>query len=190
MKGLSAKGNRDKDYFVTDGEVAKGCRRPAPDAEWKLVVARARYGGLRCPSEVLAFSVRGDVDWKRLRITVDSPKTEHHEGKAERLMPLFPELRPYLKKVRAELLVDFHPEKAATERAAGNPAMAISRGELMDTAALIITTAGLVPWPKAFVADAQAPGRRSCERITPIRRQRLARPQPACCRAALLAGDR
>lgn len=33
----------------------------APDTEWKLIIALARYGGLRCPSE--HFALRwGDVD--------------------------------------------------------------------------------------------------------------------------------
>ena len=58
-------------------------------------MALSRFGGLRCPSEVL--SVRwADVDWKRGRIVVTSPKTEHHEGKGSRVIPIFPELRPTL----------------------------------------------------------------------------------------------
>ena len=41
----------------------------------------------------------GDVDWERNRITVHSPKTEHHEGRESRQIPIFPELRPYLEEV-------------------------------------------------------------------------------------------
>ncbi|MFK7883913.1 MAG: hypothetical protein AB8F26_07010, partial [Phycisphaerales bacterium] len=37
----------------------------------------------------------GDVDWGRLRLRVQSPKTEGH-GKLERVIPLFPELRSVL----------------------------------------------------------------------------------------------
>jgi integrase len=37
-----------------------------------------------------------DVDWERNRFRVTSPKTEHHEGKGERWVPIFPELRPFL----------------------------------------------------------------------------------------------
>ena len=37
-----------------------------------------------------------DIDFKRGRMTVRSPKTEHHDGKESRTVPIFPELRPYL----------------------------------------------------------------------------------------------
>jgi hypothetical protein len=36
------------------------------------------------------------VDWENDRITVSSPKMEHIPGKESRVVPLFPELRPYL----------------------------------------------------------------------------------------------
>src|SRR5687768_1892846 len=35
----------------------------------------------------------------RRTVTVRSPKTEHHKGKASRQIPIFPELRPYLDEV-------------------------------------------------------------------------------------------
>jgi integrase len=38
----------------------------------------------------------GDIDWDQGRIRVSSPKTEHHAGRGERWIPLFPELRPHL----------------------------------------------------------------------------------------------
>ena len=37
----------------------------------------ARYGGLRCPSEVVALTW-ADVDWERGRFLVKAPKTAHH----------------------------------------------------------------------------------------------------------------
>jgi integrase len=66
----------------------------APDTQWKLIIALARYGGFRCPSEVLSLTW-ADVDWEAGRITVTSPKTKR-QGKAFRVIPLFPELRPLL----------------------------------------------------------------------------------------------
>jgi integrase len=51
--------------------------------------------GIRCPSELLPLTWN-DVNWERDRFLVHSPKTEHYEGGAERWMPIFPELRPYL----------------------------------------------------------------------------------------------
>jgi integrase len=73
----------------------------APDAQWQLIIALSRYGGLRCPSEHLALRW-SDIDWEASRITVPSPKTSRH-GKAYRVMPLFPELRPFLGAVRDEV---------------------------------------------------------------------------------------
>lgn len=48
----------------------------APDAEWRLIIALTRYGGLRCPSEVLSLEWP-HVDWERERMTVFSPKKEY-----------------------------------------------------------------------------------------------------------------
>jgi integrase len=59
-----------------------------PNVFWKLLVALARFGGLRVPSE--AFSLTWDlVDWERGRLSVPSPKTEHL-GKTHRVIPLTP----------------------------------------------------------------------------------------------------
>ena len=69
-----------------------------PDAEWRLIFALSRYGGLRCPSEHLALKW-SDVDWDAGKLRVPSPKTAHHEGKEFRFVPLFPELRKYLMEV-------------------------------------------------------------------------------------------
>ena len=68
----------------------------APDIQWKLIIALARYGGLRCPSEVLALTW-ADVNWEAGKVTVTSPKTKR-QGKAYRVIPLFPELRLLLEK--------------------------------------------------------------------------------------------
>src|SRR5262249_9490885 len=62
---------------------------------WRIIIALCRYGGLRCPSEVLSLEWR-HVDWERNRITVPSPKTERYDGKGSRTIPLFAELRPFL----------------------------------------------------------------------------------------------
>ena len=62
---------------------------------WQLIVVLCRYGGLRCPSEVLSLKWE-HVNWERDTITVPSPKTEHHPGKDQRVMPLFWQLRPHL----------------------------------------------------------------------------------------------
>ena len=44
--------------------------------------------------EHLALRWEG-IDWDRGRMTVYSPKTEHHEGGESRVVPIIPELRTY-----------------------------------------------------------------------------------------------
>ena len=108
-----------------------------------------RYGGLRCPSEVLSVR-RQDIDWSARRITVHSPKTEHRPGKATRIIPLFPELRPILEKALAlapectEYVVDEKYRKAA--QGPGGWANA----NLRTTFQKIVRRAGLEPWPRLF----------------------------------------
>jgi len=84
----------NRERFVTADETAK-LLEACPNHDWRAIVALARYGGLRCPSEVLSLRWQ-DIDWDAGRIVVTSPKTEHHPGKASRTIPLFPELRPIL----------------------------------------------------------------------------------------------
>jgi len=71
----AVRGNPGRLYFVTRqeaSEVLDAC----PDAEWRLLFALARFGGLRTPSESLALKWV-DMDWANGRIRVPSPKTEH-----------------------------------------------------------------------------------------------------------------
>ena len=109
LRGVTVQPNRSRDYFVSRGEAAK-VLAACPDAQWQLLFALSRYGGLRCPSEHLALTW-GDVLWDAGRIVVRSPKTAHHEGKESRTIPLFPELRPYLQAAYDELLADFDPKE-------------------------------------------------------------------------------
>ena len=68
-----------------------------PSQEWRTIIALARIGGLRCPSELKQLKWT-DIDWSGNRFVVRSPKTEHHEGQDQRIVPLFPELRVELEK--------------------------------------------------------------------------------------------
>jgi hypothetical protein len=125
--------DKDRQYFITHThtqQVIAAC----PDAEWRLIVALSRYGGLRCPSEHLALSW-ADVDRERERFKVNSPKT------GVRWVPIFPELRPYL----AE----------AFEQAPDGAIYVINRyrdsnANLRTQFNRIIRRAGLEPWPKLF----------------------------------------
>jgi integrase len=131
--------NRTRDFFITP-EAAAMVIGSCPDAERRLIFALSRYGGLRCPSETL--SLRWDnVDWQQSRMCVTSPKTEHHPGHESRIVPIFPELKPFLDEAwenaadGAEFVVAAHRETEANLRT-----------QFMR----IIVRAGLEPWPKIF----------------------------------------
>lgn len=131
--------NSARQFFVTP-EVAQKVLDACPDAEWRLIFALSRYAGLRCPSEVLALRWQ-DVDWEKNRFTVRSPKTEHHEGKESRVVPIFSELYPHL--------------RDAFELATPGAAYAIMRYRdagvnLRTQLERIIRRAGVAPWEKPF----------------------------------------
>lgn len=131
--------NKARMFFVTR-DVAQKVLDACPDAQWRLLFALSRFGGLRCPSEHLALKW-GDVDWHRSRIRITSPKTEHHEGGDCRFIPIFPELRPYLMQVFEE--AEPGAEHVITRyRSAGV--------NLRTQPLRIIRRAGLQPWPKLF----------------------------------------
>ncbi len=132
-------GDKSREFFVTR-ELADKVIEALPDAQWRLMFALARYGGLRCPSEVLSLRW-GDIDWNGQRIVVSSPKTEHHEEGASRVIPLFPELSPYLE--------DCH------ELAEEGSVFVISRYRKFDSnygvlLNKLVRRAGLPTWPKPF----------------------------------------
>ena len=76
---MSGQGEPAQGYFIRRQEAA-AVLDACPDAQWRLLFALSRYGGLRCPSEHLGLRW-DDIDWERSRMTIRSPKTEHHEGR-------------------------------------------------------------------------------------------------------------
>ena len=85
----TAPSGRQKEFVASD--VAERVMEQFPSAEWRLLFALARWGGMRVPSEP-ALLRRDDVDFERMRINFRCPKTEHHDGKDRREIPIFPEL--------------------------------------------------------------------------------------------------
>lgn len=65
--------NEKRKAFVTR-DTTRQVLDACPDAEWRLIVALSRYGGVRCPSETLALRL-DDVDWEKGRVRIHSPKT-------------------------------------------------------------------------------------------------------------------
>jgi len=131
--------NASREHFITSEVIAKVIDA-CPDTQWRLIVALSRYGGLRCPSEHLSLTW-GDLDWGCSRITVRSPKTEHHPGGESRIVPLFPELRPYLEAV-------FDEAEPGTKHIITRYR---DRNANLRTQLLwILKRAGVKPWPKLF----------------------------------------
>ena len=131
--------NAARSFHVTR-DVAQHVLDACPDHEWRLLFALSRFGGLRCPSEHLALTW-GDVDWERHRFRVRSAKTEHHDDGGERMVPLFPELRPHLEE--------------AFDAALEGSVYVIARHRepninLRTQLCRIIRKAGLTPWPRLF----------------------------------------
>jgi integrase len=92
----SVTGNPAKFHFVSESD-SQAILTHCPDTQWRMIFALCRYGGLRCPSEVLLLRW-ADIDWEQKLIRVRSPKTEHHAGRDKRTVPLFPELAAELAK--------------------------------------------------------------------------------------------
>ena len=144
----TATGIQDRQRFVTRAEIAR-VLDACPTHHWRTIVALSRFGGLRCPSEVLSLRWH-DVDWETGRIVVTSPKTEHFVGKASRVIPMFPELRPILTEAfelapdGAEYVVDPKFRKAAMGPAGWMNA------NLRTTFEKIVRRAGLTSWPRLF----------------------------------------
>jgi integrase len=143
-----ATGIKDRQRFVTRTEIAQ-VLDACPNHHWRAIVALSRYGGLRCPSEVLSLRWQ-DVDWDASRIVVASPKTEHHAGKATRTIPLFPELRTVLDEA-----FDLAPEGAVYVVDERFRKSAMGPGGWMNANlrthfTRIVKRAGLTPWPRVF----------------------------------------
>jgi integrase len=132
--------NTARQFLVDRATTELVMRHCEPD--WQTIVALVRYGGLRCPSEVLKLRWEY-IDWEGSRFTVHSPKTEHLAGRAYRSVPLFPELRPVL--------------ALARERAADGAEYVVSQGRGKTDKVLYsafrkrVIRAGITPWPKLFV---------------------------------------
>ncbi len=145
--GGGPKSNPDRQQFIdlpTIRKVIDAC----PNAAWRGLLALSRFGGLRVPSEAIILRWE-DIHWDSDRMTIRSPKTEHHVGKASRVCPLFPELRPYLEDLHA-----LAPKGAVYVLEALRP-LGADRGNwagmnFRTQLERIISRAGVVPWPKLW----------------------------------------
>lgn len=140
--GIKTQANVGDVHFVTPEETAK-VFEACSSIQWRLVFALARYGGLRMPSELNDLQW-GDILWDQNKILIRSPKTARY-GKAERFVPIFKELRPYLDE--AESIAqggDVYVVSVTRKKKVLNAAY------LRKRMRIIIERAGVVPWPKLF----------------------------------------
>ncbi len=121
----------------------------AANPTWRTIIALARFGGLRCPSEVLSLEWR-HVDWEHGRLTVPSPKTDRYDGKGSRTIPLFADLRPFLEEA-------FELAAPGQTHVIGGDHLAKANGptgwkncNLRTTFEKLVKRAGLEPWPRLF----------------------------------------
>ena len=133
MKGAS-ESNSERQHFISK-EVAKKVSEACPDVDWRLIFALARFGGLRCPTEVLGLRWV-DVDWAAGRLRIEAVKTEL------RFLPMFPEIRKAL-----EESWEVAPDGAIYCVGRYRGGSANLRTQLMR----ILVSAGVAPWPKLFV---------------------------------------
>lgn len=113
-----------------------------PCQDWRTLLALCRIGGLRNPSETLILTWKS-LDWKSKTVKVFSPKLERFEGKAYRIIPMFPELEEELKR-----------SKKATKNIGDNPniitSLAGSKSNLRSQFYDITRRAGLDQIPAPF----------------------------------------
>lgn len=119
------------------------------DPTWRTIIALSRFGGLRCPSEVLSLEWR-HIDFDAERIHVPSPKTEGFGGKASREIPLFKDLRPFLEEA-------FELAAPGQTHVVGGNHLAKANGvhgwmncNLRTHLLRLLRRAGLDSWPRLF----------------------------------------
>ena len=147
LMNVISRTNKSRQRFISRADFSLIVAK-APDVEWRLLLALARFGGMRVPSEPLSLKW-GDVEWERNRIHVACPKLEHVEGRGSREIPIFGELRPYLEECWDAA------EPGALWIIAKHRPLSVRNGDGWRGANLrtmvhkIIRRAGFGPWPRA-----------------------------------------
>lgn|GEM_PF-2186375 len=85
--------NKNREFYIDSdffGKMLDACRT----AQERTLLTFYRVAGMRC-SEAVLVTWR-DVDFEKGRLVVHSPKTERIDGRAQRIIPLFPAVRKTL----------------------------------------------------------------------------------------------
>ncbi|WP_146402677.1 tyrosine-type recombinase/integrase [Pseudobythopirellula maris] len=133
-------GNSARQVFIPPADALKVLQE-LPDTQWRLLFVLSRFGGLRVGSEPRQLKI-GHVNAAAGTLTVPSPKTKRYQGKAERIIPLWPELERLITKrfhemeEGEEMLLPFL--RGRTDASLRKPMFAA------------IQRAGLQPWPRLW----------------------------------------
>jgi len=127
----SAVGGNDERLFLVPAEWIERCIRVAPCEDWRIILAFARYAGMR--SHECRIQRWDDIDVVNRRMLIRSNKTP-----PVRSCPIFPELLPHL--LRAKEMAADGAEFVQTRYS--------HDANLLTTLVKIVTKAGLVAWPK------------------------------------------
>ncbi len=127
----SAVTGNDSRLFMVPADWIEACIRKAPCEDWRIILAFARYAGMR--SHETRIQRWEDIDLANNVMMVRSNKTP-----PVRRCPIFPELRRHL--LRAK---EYAPEGAEYVQTRYT-----HDANILTTLEKIVTKAGLVPWPK------------------------------------------
>lgn len=83
--------NRSRDVYIPP-KVITAAIAATMDLEDRLLLAMARWGGVRVPSEIKNLRL-SDFSVEAGTVRVKSPKTEHHDGHDQRYFPLWEPIR-------------------------------------------------------------------------------------------------
>ena len=116
---------------------------------WRAIVALARYGGLRCPNEVLSLRWE-DINFATGRRTVTAHKTDGYESKGTRVVPLFPRLRAVLDEAWELAPAGAVYVVGGDYRAKSLNGTVWNNVNLRTQFEKLVRRAGLKPWPRPF----------------------------------------
>lgn len=124
--------NVERQVFIAADWIER-CIKAAPCEDWRIIIAFARYAGMR--SHETRMQRWDDIDIANARMIVRSTKTP-----PTRVCPIFPELMPHIRRAR-----EMAPAGAVYVQTRYTPDANIG-----TTFAKIVERAGLVPWDKLF----------------------------------------
>jgi integrase len=124
--------NIERQVFIPADWIER-CIRAAPSEDWRIILAFARYAGMR--SHETRIQRWEDIDIPNARMIVRSNKTP-----PTRVCPIFPELMPHIRRAR-----EMAPAGAEFVQMRYTP-----EANIGTTFAKIVERAGLVPWSKLF----------------------------------------